>query len=304
MNTQAWIQGVIAVVIAVVVFSAVLVPMVSDAQKASWTTETNENQLTYATTDMDSITIVVGTQKITVNGTDISLTSGNPTMFMTDTFTGYFNTSNNTGVIADLSTGTFNTVIPSGSTITLSNGTYTMVKPDTTEITGTYTGKITAITPTGDYGEYYGIATVINVDKTKEVIFATGGNLSNGSDTISVTVHCKGTLDNIKVLSAYDKTNSAVIDIDDIKVTWSGTAYTEIDDAHFQTTGNHSVTTEYTYDGSTYSITGNVPVIFAPMEYHVVGDDNAITMIVGVVPLLVAIGILIGCVGLFLTRKV
>lgn len=189
------------------------------------------------------------------------------------------------------------------------NGTYDVIKTDDTTSSGTGVEVIIYPDNNGKYGAFVqGIGHEpfwLDNDATCYLSFLSGGVTDN--DNVDHYVNClySATNDTIEtqwrtIYSLEDPSDSWVElpsvltvnepytkEVGDLAVKWS--------------TNNYTAT--FTNDSGDFDKTIGSPIVYAPLEYHILTENNSVTYtIVSLIPLIAGVGLLMFAVAYFLNR--
>lgn len=298
MNTNQFITTVVAVVIAVVVLSAML-PVFDSAEIRA--DGQNAAPKYYMDVAPDNYTCGLSDGKVMSGDFDMtSLTSGNATIAIAfcDSFIVYSYSSNTQILIGN----GFSDPIP--GMITVSDGVATYTNVSHVEKTIDIEGQLicgSSLTE-GKYGYYTAsISSDLNFNEDSVLYgFASSVQFTNSELTpTSVTSYClfKGTQKDgfsIEVANAVGITDSTAQFV---------TAPTE-ESGYYAITTSSSLASSITNADGTYSNAGSTPRWIVPIEYtYLTSESNIISTIVSIVPLLIGIGILMAAILLVRTRN-
>lgn len=286
------IENVVMMAVGVLLLAAVMVPIINNVQYDYGTDENADADQLYALDD--ELTITLGTNAITVNGDDIAVSSLTylvvaDDFFITATGNTAFALYTNTGAVTDL------------EDLTYSNGK--LLTTDASSVDGEYpiaSREWYVVADNGEYGIWNHGSDSVNANSNTDVILLGTTTLTGGTDSESVSYifkgHLKGTFaSTMAITSGSDEVTGASVTVPSTQVT------TDTDNS--LKFSNGTVTVKATVDGTELSGTATV-MVFVPVEYVTYEPaDNQYGAILGIVPILVGVGLIIACVGEFVTRR-
>lgn len=300
MDGKSLVYGVVSIVIAVLVTVVILVPVVAESTQAT-DTLTNEGYMRYTSisdTDDDEIVIVwdhTKPSKITINDVekDVIYPSGlTMSIAFADNFCFRFNTNAMDCYGESGNTVSASTTAGTDVTLTLSSGTATVVNTASTPDTATYT-YTTAYYPDDD-GEYI----MKNKDKSAYVHPDSTIIIANGMSVVGsrVGVFFDGTIEDGYTFSYFNTT--LTVEESDVVTTYADVdEYSDVValskiDMHL-TKGVDEADATYSYFLVPYEVV-------AEKSIH---PDATLSAILNIIPILVIVGIVLGCVGLIAYRR-
>lgn len=276
MEPKRLIELTVGIVVGLVVFSAILMPVVNNAEHTASTTKyTNEGTGSFAELDLsETVTIIPRNGGYTINGENVNATGDNKYIYA-DTFKGAA-TIANTVLNVDIFAPTPQ-YVGYVSKIVISEGTAT--------ITRTIEGTDTEYTASCEW--------VIISDDAGDMTLCTDGAYTNGSfyATYPPGVVWTG-LGFVAVVEDYalssvngaSTTNGVMTDISENVV---GSITTE----------NYKSTVSVVYEDQTYDLG-----ILAPKIVEIT-TPNDLSGMIGVIPILIIAGLIIGIVGVAISRR-
>lgn len=290
MEPKRMIGLTVGIVVGLVVFSAILMPVIHNGLVKETLTQEDGTYTYYATDEIGVGTYTIDAGTLKLNDESIGTSAAN---IISDKFRVIFY---NGGLSLHDETSASNEIPIKSMTIN-TDGSYSYVS--TSDVETTASDKISwfmGVAPTGNYVMGYELYTLeINSDS---VIYATTVNtISDGTDSYNpgtYIINAKGTKDNLGVSAGY---------------TWQSGAWTDSDVTVTLPTLTESSEGVYTLDGNTratINLEGNDNtvdlLIFVPYSYKVIADDS-VNDLLEVIPLLVIVGIILGIVGMIAIRR-
>lgn len=301
------IQYCVMVAVGVLVFSALLVPIVNDAQYSTATATLNatENFNAVYTENLETdITVELDTDNnLVVNGAIIT-----PALDLTETVV----VTNQFVITYDGSALTF-LGLSGGSLTSIAihpDGTYDVVKTDNSTFTGTGVNVIIYPDNNGKYGAFVqgnGHESFwLDNGKTAYLSFLSGGVTDNNE--IDHYVNCLYSATN----ENYETVWHTIYSLEDPAGSWVDLPSTlKLNQPYTKEVGDFAVkwdtnnyTVTFTNDSGEFDKIVGSPIVYAPLEYHYLAEkDGALYTMIGVIPLIVIIGLIAGIVGVVAVRR-
>lgn len=280
MDISRFTTATIGVVIMLIIVAAVAVPIISSLDSANG--ENSGASAHYSLGGSHGIT-VGSAGEVTIDGEAVAAPSAALPVVIADTFTITMAATSGDLTISSISgtAYTASTAISDGSTVSIVNGTMT-VTPSGGSGATTYTyTKAYIYDENGTWGAYSG-TTIKELPGTTVTAYL-------GSSTVYAFVDFKG--ETIVDASMWTISSSTATAVTPSAI--NATA-TENEDG----TTSYTAPATITYPSSTASAT----TILAPETYGI-ENQEAISSMIAIVPLLMIVGAIVAVVGIFLTRK-
>lgn len=301
------IQYAVMVAVGVLVFSALLVPIVNDAQysTATATLNTTENFNAVYTENLET-DIAVGLDadnKLVVNGAIIT-----PALDLTETVivTNQF--------VITYDGAALNFLGLSGGSLTNitihPGGTYDGVKTDNNTFTGTGVNVVIYPDNNGKYGAFVqgngNESFWLDNGKTAYISFLSGGVTDNNGNNHYVNCLYSATNEN------YETVWNTVYSLEDPDGAWVDLPSTlKLNQPYTKEVGDFAVkwdtnnyTATFTNESGDFDKVVGSPIVYAPLEYHYLAEkDGALYSMIGVIPLIVIVGLIAGIIGVIAVRR-
>ncbi len=279
---------VVTVLAVVLISSACIIPVVQSAQEEQYSTDNNANFRFKMIEGTDSIVISADATGFNINATHYDV-SGIVTIAISPTIQISYYSGGGTYNMAIQDALTATAISVSGSnTITLANNAYTV--NTSTPTTGTYDAPLYVADANGDYANYLGTsASPFFIDNDGVLTGYLQTSITVGENTVALRGIFKGTIDELKFVSAFNNTTHEVIPVNALSIAFaSNSVPVEIDSVHSQISGR-SFDVKYTVEGVDYTSNGVIAQngLVAPVEYKYISDsDNVIIAMLGIIPVL------------------
>lgn len=286
------IQSAIFAVIGILVFTALLIPVVNDGQIREVNTQDAGTFTYYATDKMADQVYTVDSGYLQYNGENLGNTAVH---IISDKFRIMFYG----GAMTLFDSTLANNVNVKSITIN-SDGTYTVI--NTSDSVVTTTEKINWIFAPCPQSEanYIEVLATNSVAKINDNLVIAGGyygTLTYGSQSLGNTAHIvtfKGTVNNLDC-NGYIRENNAWVSKDST----AAINVTEIGNNLYTTAGatvNFKVGDYEALNASAFSL-------YAPLNYTTVDNDNPVNDMLGILPLILAIALIVGVVAAVVVQR-
>lgn len=289
------VAAIVGIIIAIVVFSAFMPIMTSGAHVTEIATATNDGAEYRLDTEIGDGLVIEVSDGVIVNGTQIALDAANPGIIVrSDKFIAIWYKSNTSTTVSDAELGSVANV----KKITIgADGSYTYT--NTSDVDVPATTPITEIfypSNTGKYGSF--VNTPINVDIDGKW-YGQFPNIAMSPWYLAV-IEYEGGKDSIQVTESKLIVSGTVVDAD-TTITYTDAPVVSTDGKSF-IVSNLTVSRSTEYDGNTYALTAT-PQIIAPLEYHYEQTVQVMEDLLGIIPLLIAIGLVLVSITVIIGRN-
>lgn len=300
------IQYAVMVAVGVLVFSALLIPIVNDAQysTATATLNTTENFNAVYTENLETdITVGLDADNhLLVNGAIIT-----PALALTETVV----VTNQFVITYDGSALTF-LGLSGGSLTNITihpDGTYDGVK-NNSAFTGAGVNVVIYPDNNGKYGAFVQGAGHesfwLDNGETAYISFLSGGITDNNENNHYVNGLYSATNKN------YETVWNTIYSVENTAGSWVDLPSTlKLNQPYSKEVGNFAVkwdtnsyTATFTNDSGEFDAVVGSPIVYAPLEYHYLAEkDGALYSMIGVIPLIVIVGLIAGIIGVVAVRR-